>query len=126
MRDIVEYELGPIPLTFAKPKGEMRSTPKSKVINAIESDVSLVSSLPEDTVRVFDAMVHMQQLPKGIETFSDVSDELLSTITKQSSRVVFFVSDKYDSVSVKGWKAEQVSNLAKSVQLQDVEIRKSQ
>lgn len=74
---------------------------------------------------VFDAMVHMQQMPKGIETFSDVSDELLSTITKQSSRVFFF-SDQYDSVSVKTWKAEQESNLAKSVQLQDVEIRKFQ
>lgn len=88
IRVIVESELRPVPWALAKLNGEMCSIPKSKVIKVIKSEVSLVSSLPKNTVTVFDAMV--------IKTFGDVSDQLLSTITKQSSQVVFFINDHYD------------------------------
>ena len=36
MRDIAEYELGPIPWAFTKPNREMWNTPKSKIIKDIE------------------------------------------------------------------------------------------
>ena len=51
MRDIVEYELGPIPRALARHNGQIWSTPKSKIVKDIEK---------ENTVRVFDAMVLIQ------------------------------------------------------------------
>ena len=67
----MEYELGPVPWVLAKPKGEMWSTPKSKIIKDIEKEFPLNTSLPGNTVRVFDAMVLIQQLPEGVNTFGD-------------------------------------------------------
>ena len=47
IRDIVEYELGPVLWALAKPNGEMWSTPKSKIIKDIEKDIPLTTSLSE-------------------------------------------------------------------------------
>ena len=106
MRDIVEYELGLVPWALAKPNGEMRSTPKSKIIKDIEKEIPFTTSLRENTVRVFDAMVLIQQLPERINTFGDVSDHILNRITKNTSRCVFLVSDQYGSASIKSLERE--------------------
>ena len=96
MRDIVECELGPVHWALPKPNGEIWTTPKSTIIKDIEKDILLTTSLPENIIRVFDAMVLIQQLPKVVKTFRDVSDHILNRITKNTSRCVFLVSDQYD------------------------------
>ena len=106
MRDIVEYKLGPVPWAFAKPTGERWSTSKSKIIKDIKTEIPLTTSLPENTARIFDAMVLIQQLPEGVNTFGDVSDHLLNRITKNTSRCVFLVSDQYGSASIKSLERE--------------------
>ena len=106
MKDIVEYKLGPVPWAFAKPNGERWSTPKSKIIKDIETEIPLTTNLPENTARVFDAMVLIQQLPEGVNTFGDVSDHILNRITKNTSRCVFLVSDQYGSASIKSLERE--------------------
>ena len=97
----MEYELGPVHWALPKPNGEIWSTPKSTIIKDIEKDILLTTSLPENTIRVFDAMVLIQQLPRVVKTFRDVSDHILNRITKNTSRCVFLVSDQYDSASFK-------------------------
>ena len=98
----MEYELGPVHWALPKPNGEIWSTPKSTIIKDIEKDILLTTSLPENTIRVFDAMVFLiQQLPKVVKTFRDVSDHILNRITKNTSRCVFLVSDQYDPASIK-------------------------
>ena len=106
MRDIVEYELRPVLWALAKPNGEMWSTAKSKIIKNIEKEIPITTSLPENTVRVFDAMVLIQQLAEGFNTFGDVSDHGLSRITKNTSRCFFLVSDQYDPASIKSLERE--------------------
>ena len=101
MRDFVEYELGPVHWALPKPNGEIWSTPKSTTIKDIKKDILLTTSLPENTIRVFDAMVLIQQLPKVVKTFEDVSDHTLNRITKNTSRSVLLVSDQYDPASFK-------------------------
>ena len=101
MRGIVEYELGPVLRALAMPNREMWSPPKIRIIKDIEKDIPFTTTLPENTVGVFHAMVLIQQLPKGVNTFGDVSDHILNRITKNTSRCVFLLSDQYDPASIK-------------------------
>ena len=110
MRDIVECEVGPVPWALAKPNAEMWSTPKSKIIKDIEKNIPLTTTLPENTIRVFDAMVLIQQLPKGVNTFGDVSDHILNIITKNTFHCVFLMSDQYDPASIKNLEKEAKSH----------------
>ena len=126
MSDIVEYELGPVPWSLAQPNGEMWSTPKNKIIKDIEKEIPLTTSLPENTIRVFDAMVLILQLPEGVNTFGDVSDHILNRIPKNTSRSVFLASDQSDPASVKVWKEKRDLFLVRFEQLQDEGNRKFQ
>ena len=49
--------------------GEMWSTPKSKIVKDIRKEIPLITCLPENNVRAFDAMVLIQKLPEGLNTF---------------------------------------------------------
>ena len=109
MRDIVECELGSVFWALAKPNGEMWSTPKNKIVKEIEKEIPLTTSLLENTVRVLDAMVLIQQLPEGVNIFGDVSDHILNRITKNTSRCVFLVSDQYEPASIKSLEREATS-----------------
>ena len=101
MRGIVEYELGPVLWVLAMPNREMWSPPKIRIIKDIEKDIPFTTTLPGNTVGVFYAMVLIQQLPKGVNTFGGVSDHILNRITKNTSRCVFLLSDQYDPASIK-------------------------
>ena len=59
---MVQYKLGP--WTLAKPNGKMRSSPKNIL-------------LPENTIKIFDNMVLIQQLPTSLEIFVNISDFIL-------------------------------------------------
>ena len=67
--------------------------PKAKLSKTSKKIFHLPPVYLKNTVRVFDAMVLTQQLPKGVSTFGDVSDHILNRITKNISRCVFLVSD---------------------------------
>ena len=72
---MVQYKLGP--WTLAKPNGKLRSSPKNILINTFEKEVLLVHSLPENTIKIFDNMVLIQQLPTSLEIFVNISDFIL-------------------------------------------------
>ena len=42
LRDILTYELGPVPLLLAKPNGNMNKTAKSKLMQELEVDSSMI------------------------------------------------------------------------------------
>ena len=86
MRDMVQYELGPLPWALAKPNGKTRSSSKSALINKFDKEVPLVHLLPENTVKIFDAMVLIQQLPTSLGTIGDISDFILAKIMQQQAR----------------------------------------
>ena len=95
----------------------MWGTPKSEII--LEKEIPLTTSLPENTVRVFDAIVLIQKLPEGVNTFGDVSDHILNRITKNTSLCVFLVSDQYDPASIRVWKEKRDLILVRFEQLQN-------
>ena len=96
MRDKVQYELGPLPWALAKPNGKTSSLPKSALINIFEKEVPLVHLLPENTVKIFDAIVLIQQRPTSLETFGDVSDFILAKIMHHHARITCLVCDQYN------------------------------
>ena len=77
MRDIVRYKCGPLPWALAKLNGKTRSSPKNTLINTFVREVLLVHSLPENTIKIFDAMVLIQQLPTSLETSGSIYDFIL-------------------------------------------------
>ena len=96
MRDKVQYELGPLPWALAKPNGKTSKLPKSALINIFEKEVPLVHSLPENTVKIFDVIVLIQQRPTSLETFGDVSDFILAKIMHHHARITCLVCDQYN------------------------------
>ena len=98
---MVQYELGPLLWALAKPNGKMRSSQKSALINTFEKEVPLVHLLPENTVKLFDAMVLIPQLPTSLEIFRDISDFILAQIMHHHTRITCLVSDQYDQQSIK-------------------------
>ena len=93
---MVQYELGPLSWALAKPNGRMRSSPKSALINTFDKEVPLVHLSPENTVKIFDAMVLIQQLPTSLEIFGDISDFILAKIMHHHAKITCWVSDQYD------------------------------
>ena len=75
--------------------------PKAKLSKTSKKIFHLPPVYLKNTVRVFDAMVLTQQLPKGVSILGDVSDHILNRITKNITRCVFLVSDQYDLASIK-------------------------
>ena len=105
LKEVLSYSLGPIPWSLATSDGNFAKTVKSKLLDAIEKDVSdtLVESLPDDCVRVFDGMVIIQQLSSlRLGTFGEISEYVLKRITSHSSKVIYFVTDQYLENSLKG------------------------
>lgn len=49
MDSIVKHELSPVPLSLAKPGGQMNSTPKADLISILMSGVSIPPEVPELT-----------------------------------------------------------------------------
>ena len=52
-------------------------------------------------MKIFDAVVLIQHLPSGLETFGEDSDYILVQITMHKARAICLVSDKYDPISIK-------------------------
>ena len=101
MRDVEQHDLSPLPWALVKLNGKIRSSTKSALINTFEKEVPLVHLLPENTVKMFDAMVLIQQLSTSLETFGGISDFILTKIMHHHTRITCLVSDQYDLQSIK-------------------------
>ena len=111
LKEVLKYELSALPLSIANPDGSLCKTVKSKLHSVLEPSIPQILSPPSNTIAIFDAMVLLCKLPPFLETFGDISDHILSKITKGSGRIVFFVTDHYREYSIKSMERERRTNI---------------
>ena len=101
LKEVLTYELGPLPLSIANYDGTLRKTQKSKLFQHLKLSVVSCVAIPKNCPQIFDGMVLLQKLPKILKTFGDISDYLLKKLLHESTRVALFVIDYYLKDSVK-------------------------
>ena len=109
LRDVLQYELGPLPLSIANYDCTLGKTQKSKLFKYIHPDIPLCDVAPENSQTIFDGMVLLQKLAPNQTTFGEVSDYLLAKIVSGTSRISFFTTDYYLNQSVKAMERERRS-----------------
>ena len=63
LRDVLQYELGPLPLSIGNYDDALHKTQKSKLFKHIHPDIPLCDAAPENSPTIFDGMVLLQTLP---------------------------------------------------------------
>ena len=101
LKEVLTYELGPLPLSIANYDGTLRKTQKAKLFQHLKLSVVSCVAIPKNCPQIFDGMVLLQKLPKILKTFGDISDYLLKKLLHESTRVALFVIDYYLKDSVK-------------------------
>ena len=76
LRDVLQYELGPLPLSIENYDGTLRKTQKSKLFKHIHPNIPLCDAAPKNSPKVFDGMVLLQKLAPNQFIFVEVSDYL--------------------------------------------------
>lgn len=107
MKEVLSYSLGPFPLSISTEQGSLRKTPKSKLLDLIETytNSQSVEHIPEGGALILDAMAIVQAITKPPTTFGELAEQIFETATKigayhKCSRVDFVV-DTYPEVSIK-------------------------
>ena len=102
LRDILTYELGPVPLSLAKPNGNMNKTAKSKLMQELEVDSSVndVSTKGnESSCFIIDLMALVQSaVTQNSILFGDLAVCLSQTVTNafRYANTVVICPDRYD------------------------------
>ena len=107
IKQLLQYSLGTIAWSLAKPEGNIFMFVKSKLQNALEEKINLVDSVPQNFARVFDGMCIIQQLASCLEIFGCLSDFILTHITNNSYSNIFFTMDQYWDTSIKSYERNQ-------------------
>ena len=113
LKEVLTYELGPLPLSISNYDGTLRKTQKSKLFQHLKSSIVTCVTIPENCPQIFDGMVLLQKLPKILKTFGDISDYILRKLLHGSTRVAFFVTDYYLEDSIKSMERDSRSAYGK-------------
>ena len=111
--EILSYCLGPYPLSLANTIGNICKTPKSKLLQILESEFPdcVVDAVPVGCAVLLDAMAVLQSTVVVPETFGELADSILSRIVaiahKFKASRVDFVADRYPEVSIKNAEREK-------------------
>ena len=107
LKEMFVYSLGPLPASMAHFDGSLMKTDKAKLMHYLEAEVkpsANVERIPEGSAWVWDAMALVQVL-KPQATFGMFADSALRTIINTAktskSKVVHFVPDTYQNMSIK-------------------------
>ena len=88
LREVLAYELSPVPCSLAHQDGSLRKTTKSALCSILEKNVTVLPRLPvstSDTVNIIDGMALVQRMKsRGGRTFGELSLKYYSTITQAS------------------------------------------
>ena len=87
LRDVLQYKLGPLPLSIGIYDDTLRKTQKSKLFKRIHPDIPLCDAAPENSPKIFNDMVLLQKLPQNQVTSGELSHYLLAKIVNGRSRV---------------------------------------
>eukprot|EP00057_Strongylocentrotus_purpuratus_P021683 XP_011676157.1 PREDICTED: uncharacterized protein LOC105444073 [Strongylocentrotus purpuratus] len=126
IRNMMTYNLGPLPLALATIDGSLTKTTKASLLHAIESSVEpapVVEGIPLNSVWIVDGMAMLQEIPqKAVPgTFGELSECVIQQLVRLAHSAhcdtVHFVVDTYRSLSIKagerGRRAASGSQLTK-------------
>ena len=106
MKEVL-YSLGPFPLSISTEQGSLRKTPKSKLLDLIETSTNSesVENVPAGGALILDAMAIVQAITKPPTTFGELADQIFDTAIKtgvyHKCLRVDFVIDTYPESSIK-------------------------
>ena len=111
LKEVLSYELSPVPIALAHPDGSLRKTNKSVLSAVIEKGISVLPRLPQQTpettsVHILDGMALVQMVKSGdAKTFGEMAAKHFPIITdplRQSNcNRVDIVFDQYWKVPIK-------------------------
>ena len=81
LRQVFQYFLGPVPWALATPDGQLAKTAKSKLLDALEKDITPVESAPPGAAWVVDAMAVLQSINSAPRTFAELAELVFSITT---------------------------------------------
>ena len=102
LKNVLSYELNPVPLSTSTLSGNMRKTAKSKLLEELEIDTNSVKAHPDysnSSAYIIGFMAILQTAKKGkLATFSDLSDALSEQVLSafKFGNIVSVVPDRYD------------------------------
>ena len=71
LKDTLQFEITPLPLSLANANGTLSKTVKSKLFAELSKSIPQVTLLLENTVSIFDGMVLFQNLLSRLVTFGN-------------------------------------------------------
>ena len=102
LKNVLSYELSPVPLSISTLSGNMCKTAKSKLLAKLEIDTNSVKALPDysnSSAYIIDFTAILQTAKKGkLATFSDLSEVISEQVLSafKFGNIVSLVPDRYD------------------------------
>ena len=102
LREVLKYELSPVPYALAHTDGTLRKSTKSALLTALENSVQVSSRLPCDnenprTAHILDGMAVVQMVKvAGARTFGGAFDTVTTPLRRNNCDRVDVVFDRYD------------------------------
>ncbi|CAH3175616.1 unnamed protein product [Porites evermanni] len=115
LKDVLSFELSPVPYSLANADGSLRKGTKSVLCSLLEKDVNVVqqlTALPNPTVVIIDGMAIIQMSKSaGTSTFGDLSEKYYNIFTaplfSNNCVQVHVVFDQYWENSIKEGERER-------------------
>ncbi|CAC5360780.1 unnamed protein product [Mytilus coruscus] len=95
MREVLQFELGPLPWSLANVDGTPVKTNKSVLAGLLEKGVEQMQAIPEESMWIFDGMAVIQSITR-------------IPISKRAPRIDF-VTDQYPTISIKNLERDRRS-----------------
>eukprot|EP00794_Sanderia_malayensis_P016393 gene16393-18031_t len=116
LRDVLCYELSPIPFSLVHQDGSLRKTTKSALATLVEAKVNVCAQLElfaRDTIHLIDGMAFIQVMKSpGSSAFGDLATKYLSYCKE-----LHIVFDQYWDALIKAGKRENRGALSASLEI---------
>ena len=116
LRELLTFELGPLPWSLASLDGMLAKTNKATLSKLLENEVKCLESLPNPTTAyIIDAMALLQSLVRIPERFASLAEMLMKRVIAVAGRAVRidFVADQYPDVSIKNTERDKRGSTGK-------------
>ena len=103
LKDVLTYELGPLPWSLVSADGSLSKTAKSSLHSLLEHGLEPMTNHPHADSIIIDFMAVLQSLKHVPTTFSELAEELFDNVIKSSRPAlrVDVVTDQYPTISIK-------------------------
>lgn len=104
IREVLTYELGPLPWSLATADGSPCKTQKSTLLNILERGHEPADDVPLNTAFIVDAMAVLQSLSSPAATFGGVAEQIFHVLAanlRGPGARVDFVIDQYQAQTIK-------------------------